>query len=152
MPIDNLTLRLTATYQDFETKSYEVPQLLAAFFPQSEIPLLYTAEKSATFGVRYELPVSDALGDISLNANFYYTDEVQMVSYTANSYTLTNLRADWNYVMGSSFDVGLFVRNAFDEEAVVGPAALSSASPIGTAIYNEPRMFGAEVRYRFGTE
>ena len=52
--------------------------------------------------------------------------------------------------MGSSVGVGFFVKNVCEEEAVVAPGVLSSSAPFGTAIYNPPRIWVMEVKYRFG--
>ncbi|MEA3299948.1 MAG: TonB-dependent receptor [Pseudomonadota bacterium] len=150
MPSEDLTFSATATYQDTETTDYTVPPVLSGFFPANEVPFFYTPQKTATLGARYLLPVDEALGDMVLNANYYFSDKVDMIQYQAKSYKITNLRADWLSIMGSSVDVGLFVNNVFDEEAVVAPGVLSSTAPFGTAIYNPPRMWGMEVQYRFG--
>lgn len=150
LPLDGLTLNFSATFLDSDTKSYNPPAPLVSFYPQNEIPILYTAEESYTAGVRYELPLGGSLGELVLNASYYYSGQVAMITYEADSYELTNLRADWNDLMATGLDVSVFVRNVFDEEAVIAPAALSSLAPWGTAIYNEPRMWGAEIQYRFG--
>lgn len=152
MPIGNLTLSATGTYMDTKTTQYDVPGPFTPFYPADEIPILYTPEKSGTLGARYDMALGNGLGDLGLSANLYYAGEIEMYGYTANSYSITNLRADWSDVMGTRFDVALFARNVFDKEAVVAPGVLTPVSPFGSAIYNEPRMFGAELRYRFGSE
>lgn len=150
MPTADLTLSATATYQDTKTSKYNVPPVLSGFFPADEIPFFYTPQKTATLGVRYQLPVDQALGDLVLNANYYYSDKVDMIQYQAASYKISNMRADWLGILGSSIDLGFFVNNLLDEEAVVAPGVLSSTAPFGTAIYNPPRLWGMDVRYRFG--
>ncbi|MFA5495901.1 MAG: TonB-dependent receptor, partial [Porticoccaceae bacterium] len=150
MPTADLTLSATATYQDTKTSKYSVPPVLSGFFPANEIPFFYTPQKTATLGVRYQLPVDQALGDLVLNANYYYSDKVDMIQYQAASYKISNMRADWLGILGSSIDLGFFVNNLLDEEAVVAPGVLSSTAPFGTAIYNPPRLWGMDVRYRFG--
>ncbi|MFA7455480.1 MAG: TonB-dependent receptor [Desulfobulbaceae bacterium] len=147
---ERLTLNASATFQDYKTTSYTVPPLLGPFFPANEIPVLYTPESSYTVAARYSVPMDDSLGELVLNANYYYSDEMAMTGYVADSYDITNLRADWYDLLGYGVDVGFFVRNVFDEEAVVAPAVLTTITPFGTAIYNEPRMWGMEVLYRFG--
>lgn len=149
LPTDNLTLSLSGTLLDSKTKSYSPPAPLAAFYPVGEIPILYTAEESATAGVRYEVPVNPEVGQVILNANYFYSGDVEMITFTAPSYSITNLRADWRGILGSAFDAGVFVRNAFDKDAIVAPAALSPLAPWGTVIYNEPRLWGVEVQYSF---
>ncbi|MFA5495094.1 MAG: TonB-dependent receptor [Porticoccaceae bacterium] len=150
LPTDNVTLSFSGTLLDSKTKSYNPPAALAAYYPADEIPILYTAEKSATVGIRYDVPLNPELGQVILNANYFYSGDVEMITFTAPSYQITNLRADWRNIFGSAFDAGVFLRNAFDKDAIVAPAALSPAAPWGTVIYNEPRMWGLEVQYNFG--
>ncbi|QNE07091.1 TonB-dependent receptor [Croceicoccus marinus] len=65
-------------------------------------------------------------------------------------YTRVDLRLDWKRVAGSQFSAALFMRNAFDEEYIVGsnnqlPTQFASVS----YLYGEPRTFGGEIRFDF---
>jgi outer membrane receptor protein involved in Fe transport len=72
------------------------------------------------------------------------------------AYTLVDLNASWNRVMGSALDVAVYVKNVTDKEYAVGGIQLYESSyqaisrfGLVTKAYGEPRTFGAEVRYRF---
>lgn len=148
-PTDNLTLGLVGTYQDSKTRDYTVPVLFQPYNSRTEIPILYTPKSTLAASVRYQLPLDDSIGEVVLNADYYYSDEVEMIAYTADSYNISSARVSWNQVMGSSFDVALQVRNVFDQEAEVAPAVLNALAPFKTVIYNEPRMWAVEVTYHF---
>ncbi|MFA7553115.1 MAG: TonB-dependent receptor [Spongiibacteraceae bacterium] len=151
MPARDLTLTLSGTYQDTKTNEYTVPTVFQPFSNSgADIPVLYTPQTSWTVGARYLLPLDYSIGEVVLNADYYYSDKVEMVGYVFNSYDLTTIRANWYSIMGSALDMSIYVRNVFDEEAITAPAALSNSSPFQSAIYNAPRLWGASVTYRFG--
>ena len=65
-------------------------------------------------------------------------------------YGLVNLRANWNGVLGSTFDLSLFANNVtkkFYEN--VGFALVGAIGTFATAP-GAPRMYGAQLRYHFG--
>jgi iron complex outermembrane receptor protein len=62
------------------------------------------------------------------------------------------MRFDWNSVMGSTWDVGAWVRNLADEEAVISSSLSTRSMPVRSVLYNEPRVYGMSIRYRFGAE
>ncbi|MDY0069507.1 MAG: hypothetical protein RBR91_06330, partial [Porticoccaceae bacterium] len=59
-------------------------------------------------------------------------------------------RFDWSGVLGEPFDIALFVKNATDDVHAVAWSGFYTVVGTAFAVYNEPRMFGAEFRYRFG--
>jgi iron complex outermembrane receptor protein len=67
------------------------------------------------------------------------------------SYGLVNLRVEWSRVMASAFDVSLFVTNATDKVYEVKESGTYSAYGVTGAVYGEPRIIGAQLRYRWGT-
>ncbi len=106
---------------------------------------------------RYELPVRAEYGDVALGATYVYYSKQLAVSKTAgpyyelDSYTLVNFKLNWERIGGSAFDGSLFVTNAFDEEYQVYLSGLWSVSGFENAMTGQPGMFGARVRYYFGT-
>jgi iron complex outermembrane receptor protein len=68
------------------------------------------------------------------------------------SYTLLNLRADWDNVFGSSFDASVFMDNVTNETYKVGANALLHLTGTSASIYGPPRMWGVELRARFGAD
>ena len=67
------------------------------------------------------------------------------------AYTLVDLRADWQNVMGSPVDIGFFVKNVANKVYAIGSAHVINSRLGVTGIqYAEPRTFGVRVRARFG--
>jgi iron complex outermembrane receptor protein len=122
-------------------------------------PYVGTPEHQGTLTVRYTVPLADEWGEVALMADYYRQSSVWLNDTALadgfgkeDPYGNLNLRADWFGVMGSSFDFALFVRNATDElHAVAYPSFYAFVGTAG-AVYNEPRMWGAQLRYRFGSE
>ncbi|MFZ2983377.1 MAG: hypothetical protein WA085_20350, partial [Sphingobium sp.] len=57
----------------------------------------------------------------------------------------------WKRMLGSPIDASLFVTNLFDVTYKIGGASLiNSGLGINQRIYNEPRMIGLQLRFRFG--
>jgi len=124
------------------------------------IPFQLVPEQIAALNVRYELPLAEGLGDVVVLGSVNYRDEQYSSATThpaddplamVESYHVYNLSAEWNGIMGSSFDARAFVNNVTDEEyrsyAYIG---LQGASGFVNSIYGEPRMYGFSLRYRFG--
>ncbi len=53
-------------------------------------------------------------------------------------------------VAGQPIDLSLYVRNALDKTYAAGGAVVTPSITSTTLIYGDPRMFGLELRYRFG--
>jgi iron complex outermembrane receptor protein len=68
------------------------------------------------------------------------------------SYAVFNFRFDWNDFLGEGFDLSFFLDNAFDHTYQVAGNALLNLTGTNASIYAPPRMWGFEVRYRFGED
>ncbi|MDB6062517.1 MAG: hypothetical protein JWM78_2620 [Verrucomicrobiaceae bacterium] len=124
----------------------------------ADSPYVGTPKNQGTLSLRYTLPTPAEWGEIAATANYYAQSSVHLNDTELadgfgkqSGWSNLNLRLDWANVVGAPVDLALFVTNATDGLHAV---ALNSFYPfVGTAnaIYNEPRMWGAEVRYRFGS-
>jgi iron complex outermembrane receptor protein len=124
-------------------------------------PYSGTPKHQGSLGVRYKLPLPQSLGDVSALVQYYRQSDEQMNDTAlqdngigiVKGYGDLNLRFDWANIVGQPIDVGFFVRNATNE---LHAESIGSFLPNGLfvlgAVYNEPRMWGAEVRYRFGAQ
>ena len=114
-----------------------------------------------------KLPMPDGAGDMSFMASYYYQSEiatdpantpngnpqVELSSQGAwiPSWDKLDLRLDWSNVLGSQVSLAAFVKNATDEEYLVGTAnQLSTLFGQLAYLYGEPRTYGMEIRYSFG--
>jgi iron complex outermembrane recepter protein len=67
-------------------------------------------------------------------------------------YTTANFRFDWENFMGEPVDASAFVDNAFNKTYQVGANPYLHLLGTNASIYAPPRMWGVELRYRFGAD
>lgn len=145
-------------------------------------PFADTPQNKLGLSPRFHIPIDPSLGSPLLSAEVYwqssewFTDlsdiettcgafvrpNVQGAPYTClapagqapqqGGYALVNLRFDWNDFLGRGFDASAFVNNLFDRTYAVGADALLHLTGTSATIYAPPRMWGIELRYRFGAE
>jgi iron complex outermembrane receptor protein len=128
------------------------------------IPLINSSfvgapRNQGTIGVRYLIPLGAGVGDVTAAANYHFqsadqtNDQYLQTGETVGvgpAYGLVNLRLDWADIYGQPLDAGFFVRNATNHTQLVNTGSLLTAIGAVIGTYSEPRMWGAEVRYRFG--
>lgn len=122
-------------------------------------PYVGAPENQVTLSLQYLLPVPAEWGDINASADYFIQSSVHLNDTELadgfgqqNGYDNLNLRLDWANVAGSSFDMAVFVNNVMDEIHAASMNSFYSVNGTANAIYSEPRMWGAEVRYRFGKQ
>jgi iron complex outermembrane recepter protein len=147
---ESLALTYAANFLDPETVSVNVPASLVPYADASGIPFNMTARRTFSGGVRYKLPLPTEWGELVANADEYYTSATSFTGTTLPPYAVLNLRLDYNDIRGAPVDVGLFVRNAANREYAQTPVASGAFLGMTSAIYGPPRLYGLELRVRFG--
>lgn len=112
-----------------------------------------------TLGAAVSLtPIDNEHGTVNFSAAYSY----QSAFYSPNALpdiepesrvpgqSLLNLTASWNRIEGTGFSATVFVRNALNEDYIVGSLSLEDALGFTTRTYGEPRMYGLTLRYAFG--
>ena len=152
MPTDNLSLGLNATILDQKTDKFFPDASVEWKFTngENEIPFNYQPELSYNANIRYVVPMREAMGEVVINFDYFWSDSLTFTDYETDAYSLMNMRVDWNSVAGSSWDVGMYVRNLSDEEAVISSSLSTASMPVRAVTYNDPRVYGLTARYRFG--
>lgn len=118
-----------------------------------EIAQRGTPKQQAGLTGTLDLPVGN-VGELSLTANVTWRSEIFLDDFELNSrqpsYTLVNLRAEWNQIANSGLSVAAFATNVTDEEYRIGVLGLI-AEGLGfqSSVYGEPRMYGVEIGYKF---
>jgi iron complex outermembrane receptor protein len=154
--------QLSFTYSYIDAKYTQWPGFVTnvitgQLLPNIDSPYVGTPRNQGTLTLSYSLPTPVEWGNVKLTADYYrqssvWLDDTALADNFGKQagYGNLNLRADWSNLFNTSLDVALFVRNATDDLHAV--ALNSSYSSVGTAaaIYSEPRMWGASLRYRFG--
>ena len=152
-PTPALRIGVRGTILDNSTDRLTLSANLAANYAgitNGEIPLNFTAKKTLNADVRYDLPVPEMVGKVSLNASLYWSDKINLLAYEAASYTLVDARINWDSVGGLPVDISLFAKNLFDRDAIIAGAINTPGAPGISVNYNEPRTYGVQLRYRFG--
>ncbi|MFM5885394.1 MAG: TonB-dependent receptor [Novosphingobium sp.] len=119
-------------------------------------PFPFTPKHKFSLGASYETALGKA-GDLALSVNYTRQSSVSTAQTNASfyrylpGYGLLNANFDLRNVGGSPIDLGLFATNLTNATNSVGVADFYAAPP-GTVglTYNEPRMYGVRVSYRFG--
>lgn len=151
MPTDHLSLGVNATLVKQNTDKFSPdPSISWKFTGNDKIPFFYQPELSYNANLRYLLPVDTKWGEVVFNADYFWSDSLEFTGYKTDDYSLVNLRLDWNSVAGSPWDIGAWVRNLADEDAVISSSLSTSTMPVRSVLYNDPRAYGVSVRYRFG--
>jgi iron complex outermembrane recepter protein len=130
------------------------------FIDLSCAPFPFTPRNQFAINARYAHELGDA-GTLVLSGNYSHADRNWTAVATLpskhpdgyiDSYDVFNASIDWNGLFGSGLDARLFVTNLTNQTYRISNRAtsLDTSSGFSTAIYNEPRMYGVQVRYRFG--
>jgi iron complex outermembrane recepter protein len=119
------------------------------------IPFAYLPRNKVSGTLGYTLPFGGAIGEVTLDASYAYQSRyfdaptVQPLDYISG-YGVLNGRIEWRDVLRFPLDISAFVTNATDKAYRVGQYSNYITDGRITSFYGEPRMFGADVRYRFG--
>ncbi len=117
-----------------------------------------TPRASGSLYGRVMLPAPEEWGAMSLRADLYaqtgqwYSNNGSTILPNTKlpGYGLVNLRYDWTDMFGSSLSLGAFVKNLGDRVYYVGGLAQGVSLGSDAVTVGTPRMYGFELRYRFG--
>ena len=151
LPTARTELSLAYSYLSSRYDKYTSPTL----GDLSGLRFPFTPKNKVSLTGRYHLPVPADWGDLSIAATYLLQSSVDAGSDfdrtgVIEGYDLINLRLDWKQAMGSAFDLSLFVTNAADTVYRTRVSALYNIFGVAGADYGEPRIFGAQLSYRFG--
>jgi iron complex outermembrane receptor protein len=176
IPNENFQLSMFYSYTDASYDKFLLPADLSettggivGYDDHAGSPFAYTPRNKLGATGRFHLPVDGSYGMPYFSVTWYWQSTVwfsDLSKVTASSfnpydyepdafqgdYGLINLRLDWNQVLGSSFDASAFVNNVGNRLYQVGANALEHQIGTNASIYGAPRMFGLELRYRFGED
>jgi iron complex outermembrane recepter protein len=153
LPVRNWKLAATYSYnygKYTEINPAAAPSLVG-------IPFAYLPASKVSVSTSYTLPLDAANGKVDISAAYSYQSRffdapvVQPLDYIS-AYGLLNLRLEWNDIMRSSLDASFFMSNVANKVYRVGQYSGYVADGYITSFYGEPRMFGAQLRYRFGAQ
>jgi iron complex outermembrane receptor protein len=155
-PVKSLELSLSGTRIGKKLDSLSIvlpPTLPASAIASSGIAAsaFYGApDYSYAAGARYALPLPGDSGDVSFSVHYFGSSRVTYNSVIAPGARKLDLRIDWSDIMRSHFDVAVFATNVTNAAYPIAGALTAIGLGASSAIYNEPRMVGAQLRYKFG--
>jgi iron complex outermembrane receptor protein len=130
-------------------------------------PFPNISKHQASFTARYDIPLADDLGRVSVSGTAYiqsrryFSDaaernvqafgEAVRDAISQKAFSRFNLRADWNHVQGTDFSLSAFVNNVTDVNYKLTTVTQLHSLGTAVALYGEPRTFGVELRYEFGS-
>ena len=119
-------------------------------------PFLYVPRiKYGVTGV-YHLPLDESVGDVSLTAMYSFYGHQYDSNLLGEPYSITpshdqlDMKVDWNNVFGRSFDASFYMTNVTNNTYVTGAFPIYVQFGFESLVYSAPRMFGFNLRYRFG--
>lgn len=111
--------------------------------------------------VRFNLPIPSEQGDAGIQLGIYHQSSMEENDLNdpikIKPYTLLDLTANWNRVVGSQFDMSFFVKNLTDKEYFTSAVSQYSydaqhrALGIVASTIGAPRTVGVELKYHFGS-
>ena len=164
MPNDHLDLTAFYSYTDASYGTFALPQEIIGatelgILNHSGNPFAYTPANKFGVTAHLRFRIERQLGVPVFSISWYHQSRVWFTDLSdeepdgsQGSYSLVNLRLDWNDVMGTSADLGFFVNNVADQVYKVGGNPLEHLTGTDSSIYGAPRMWGVELRYRFGED
>jgi iron complex outermembrane recepter protein len=90
-------------------------------------------------------------GEVYNQSDFYYSNlnNTLVPGCHINSYSLINVRAEWNAIAGSKVDLAAYANNVTDKEYEVGGFPLGAVTGSNGTLPGTPRMIGVEVGIKF---
>jgi iron complex outermembrane receptor protein len=124
------------------------------------------AKPRTKYGINatYSLPLPASVGSMSLSGAWAWQSSTATSALAdagdyfqpggkISAYGLLNLNADWHSIFGRPLDISLFCTNVLNKTYQIGGSSGYFGSlGLVTAMYGEPRMYGARLRFRFGGE
>lgn len=118
--------------------------------------LALSPKNRVTVTATYTLPLDHSIGEISFGGTFVHTDKQVISLATAPQFQelratdLLNLTANWDRILGSDFDLAFFMTNVTNEKFNLSVNNAWTSFGLESGVINEPRMYGARLRWSFG--
>jgi iron complex outermembrane receptor protein len=120
-------------------------------------PLPYTPKWGINVAGTFTLPIPEEYGRIDFSATYrfnsrYATGASILQTAYGDEVSQVDLSLDWRDVAGQPFDIGLFGSNITKQFTATGVAALYNSFGFDARYLGRPRMYGARVKWRFGSK
>jgi iron complex outermembrane receptor protein len=90
-------------------------------------------------------------GDVYNQSSFYYGNLANSNVPNTNiaGYTLVNVRAEWNNMLGTKVSAAAYVSNLFDQNYYTGGFPLGAVEGLNSVLVGNPRLWGLELGIKF---
>jgi iron complex outermembrane recepter protein len=119
-------------------------------------PLQFSPKNKFSLTGSYKLPLAATLGSMVIAATYTYQSS-EYNSQTAapgfetfGAQTNLNLNLNWDNIFGHPLDLSLFGTNVMGEKYYLASAGIYQSFGYDVAYLNQPTMYGARLKYRFG--
>jgi len=153
VPFDGLNLTATWSWIDAHYDKFIVPTI----GNRTALPYPFVPKNKFGFTADYKLPfVPDDMGEVHAIASYVHTGRIQYATGDVEpfgsepGYGLLDLRLDWDNVADQPVDVSFFMTNVTDNVYKLGNYGVYTTLGVVSGILGEPRMYGAQIKYRFG--
>jgi iron complex outermembrane receptor protein len=153
IPFDGLQLTASWSYVHARYDKFNIPSVGDA----RDLPYPFTPKNKFGFTGRYRLPfVPEEYGTVNLLASYVHTGRTQYATADIEpfgnepGYGLVDLGVQWDDVFGQPIDASFFMTNAADNLVKLGNYGIYTSTGTVSVVYNEPRMWGFKLKYRFG--
>lgn len=156
-PVRGFTVTGFGAYTDAKYDEYAAPAAFISLLGTNPVnnKFSYTPKWTLGGGVRYATYLGD-FAELVVNANWFHSSKVWYVERPLDTngiqkaYDTVNVKVDLNNLEGRGIDLGFFVRNLFDVTYAAAGGVVTPSVTSTTLVYNEPRVFGAQLRMAFG--
>lgn len=151
VPIPSVELRASYAYANSRYDKYIAS---STHKDLSGLPFTGGPRNQFSATATYHLPIPDRLGTASISTSYSWQGHIQFSDREFGGiippHGLLDVRADWNDIAGRPLDLSFFMTNATDQVYLAGGTIVYDALGINSVLYGEPRMWGFQLRYRFG--
>ena len=156
---EGFRIELGYTYLDTKIESITLPPPPLGFTALTTAaaggPVPLTPENKYAVTLSYTLPLSETIGRLTFSATGTHQDEMlgSVSSQSSGLYVLPeqellNLNLTWESIAGLPLDLNIYATNVTEEEFWTFTTGASFG--FDSLIVNEPAMYGARLKYRFG--
>ena len=153
VPVTGLQITGSWVYTD---ANYEgVVNVFSPNATAAERPYPFVSRNKFVADILYTLPLPQELGPISAGLTWSFAAHqslsvLQDPDGYQSAFRNLNLRLAWNDIMGYPVDATFFMTNATDNTYKIGGFPVGTSLGFDSYLWNEPRMFGFTLKYRFG--
>jgi iron complex outermembrane receptor protein len=157
LPTDDLSLALNYAKNSLKfDKFVGFDPVTLTLVDRSNEKFPYLLGDKVTGTVRYTLPISESIGQVAISTTWSWQGKQNFTPTpqpggVEDPIVLGNARIDWNNVLGNPIDLSFFVNNIANRTYRVGSYTIYDSFGYSSDIWGEPRMWGFQLRYRFGS-